>query len=757
MPRPVHRTDARSAPLFDPEAMAAAREFTFFLGKNRRRNFIPTMRKLVKKHPDIAGDFVWLHAHEMQQFEEEWAIMALFALLQFPDFSAAQRRRSEQAAAAALERVMSDMAIPDAVKAGFLPVLSILEETVDEEKTRRYFRDYDDAVIQANQKIARNVSDTPEELIKIMELHGFDPENAGAPSFTEEAIKLFQFGHNVSRINPAGTSIMGLALALGAENPHFANEQAQDTLDLIHESDTPRARWCLETLAQWPGFAKSFRNKAASLAGRGQKAQGPAIPGELSHCLVSVCDGVGSRTIAIFHRTPAGEFDAVNMMLNDEVGIKDAFAVFEDGSDMEDALRSDPENLAIATASLAFLRDLLADALARHEELGTPPPGRLFALLPYLGEQPIVPRRREPNLGAYMLETHRLAPALAEGGEALARSAIFGCLQPSSDAAYDFCRERMGKRGYSLNSEAFEAFLREIMPLERDRLLHRMAINLEVEALAGRAATPDNQTGARLWLGIKENVLPLEKIPFIRKLAAGGVNSMIHDIRNGCLNSREALEATMPWEQPLNLPVSLPDFMEMSHEEREHVFESVIAHFFGEEDAPAAPTRRRRGRAKETEKPAETKQRSAPARADGTLRQRKKTRRIYRLAVKPVATPTGKNGVPDAAAASGCEVEIAGDQSLSALHAILAGAFPHGGDACEFRLSGTQRFTLPPAAADAGEAVPAFDALDLAAGQTFRRLTGGPDAQEQEITVLDIGVATPRRKYPRLLTLPSRP
>lgn len=95
-----------------------------------------------------------------------------------------------------------------------------------------------------------------------------------------------------------------------------------------------------------------------------------------------------------------------------------------------------------------------------------------------------------------------------------------------------------------MNAADFPAFLREVMPLERDRLLHRMAINLEVEALAGRAARKDNQTAARLWLGMKENVAPLETIPFIHGLAGNGIDAIAEDLRRGFKNQRAAFAAS---------------------------------------------------------------------------------------------------------------------------------------------------------------------------------------------------------------------
>ena len=60
---------------------------------------------------------------------------------------------------------------------------------------------------------------------------------------------------------------------------------------------------------------------------------------EFSHGVVSMVDGVGSRSVTLFFRTPEGGMDALMMILNDIVGMKDAWCAFEDSSDLEATIR----------------------------------------------------------------------------------------------------------------------------------------------------------------------------------------------------------------------------------------------------------------------------------------------------------------------------------------------------------------------------------------------------------------------------------
>lgn len=535
---------------FGPEDLDAARDLITRVSQDDRGEFIPLLLKAIKKHPDIAAAFAWLHVHERRHADDNDAMVMLAALLDGPMFSPAQRQRSAKVAAGELEKSLRDKNIPDDIKTLILPLLAMAGRPVDDAMASRFFQDYDGAMQRHSLEFAKGLSDSPGSLTKMLLAQGIisDAEGAAdAPVSREAASELLTFGQRVAQINPAGATLMTAALISRVGAPDFSHEHSPCQLDDIHALATPRARWCLETLANWPGFAIPFRDKAArlaaDLANREIKCQAPLAPGEFSHGLVSMIDGMGSRTATLFHRTPKGGLDAFNVMLNDEAGVKDAYAFFENGSEVEQMFRSNPQQMSMANASLPLLRELLADTLALHEELGTAPPGSLFPLMAYYGNDPVKPRRREPNLGAYMLEAVRPTPELVAKGAELADNALFGCLFPASGAAYAFCEQHWDKRKKSLREADFPAFLQEIMPLERERLLQRMAVNLEVEALAGRAGRKENKTAARLWLGMRENVAPLWTIPFVRELANSAIDAIAEDLRHGFKNQRDAFAA----------------------------------------------------------------------------------------------------------------------------------------------------------------------------------------------------------------------
>jgi len=197
-----------------------------------------------------------------------------------------------------------------------------------------------------------------------------------------------------------------------------------------------------------------------------------------------------------------------------------------------------------APCSLGLARELLADAWALHEEIGRPIPSSMFIYLPYFGPEPVEPRRRKPNLGAYMTETMVQSADLVRGSDELVAFPHYGTLSFSSEAAYRFTERCAPKRGPAkLSKRNRERFIREVASAERGRLIRRMAVNLEVEALAGRATRPVNQLAAQTWLALNERVCPMEEVPFVWDLAAESTALIVQNLRDGYRNAEEAKQA----------------------------------------------------------------------------------------------------------------------------------------------------------------------------------------------------------------------
>lgn len=765
-----------------PGNLDEARALLSSISGRDNMDVVPPLRKLLKKHPDIAGAVAWLYARELRGNDRHVAGMVLGILVASDAFTAAARHRSAAAAAAEMDLALRDKSLGDDAKITLLPLLEMAGRPVPEEEAPRYFRDYGAAMTRLAEEFRQATTDSPAFLMKLLAAKGLvseDMADAGKPPSVEDATDLVRVGLAVGPDNPAGATIMAMALAIRAGAPDFSAERALEHLATIRSLATPRARWCLEVLANWPGFAMPFRERAGRLAGELAaevgESQPPPPEGKFSHALVSMVDGMGSRTATIFYRAHDGGMDACNLLLNDEVGVKEANALFRSGGMMEDMLRGGLEQMSVAEAPLSLVRDLLADAFVQHEELGTAPPGVLFALMPYLGGAAVAPRRREPDLSAYRPKDIPLTRDLAAGGGDLAQGAVYGCLFPASEEAYEFCRKNLGKRGAGLSDKAYEAFLREVMPLERDRLLKRMAVNLEVEALAGRADFPENQLAARLWLGIRDNVLPLWEMPFIRELARNAVGAIADDVRRGFRNQREAFAA----EQEGGGPGSETDLLfdklgvgDLSPADRERLFNELASTLFGGLEKQPRPRRKKAAKPKK-KKPkrvwmlaedarSKPKAKSAAGKAAGAARRRT----LYRLSVELIGVPPTAEEFMEANPGIVREIEIAGDQTLDQLHRAVFSAFDREDmHAYEFQFAerpmapGAKRYPHPQVAAVSGDDTdglvrPAtevtLDELDLTAGKDFFYWFDFGDDWWHRVTVVEVGQTEPRRKYPRV-------
>ncbi len=747
---------------FPAEELSAARDCIAQAFKDDRADFLVHLRALRAKYPDIASVFAWLHAHERRHADDNDALVMLSALLDGRMFRPSQRKRSADAAAVELEKALKDRDISDDVKIDILPLLDMADHPVDDDAAHMFFRDFEAAMNRRSRKYAGALSDSPDSLYKLLQIKGFIPEEeeaANIPVSVESASELLTLGHRTAEVNPAGVTLMTAALMFRVGAPDFSHERSPSQLNDIHALATPRARWCLETLANWPGFAMPFRDKAArlavELAGRGVECHPPPAPKEFSHGVVSMVDGMGSRTATLFFHTLNGGIDAFSVMLNDEVGVKDVQAFFGDGGELEDMLRFSSKQMSMANATPGLFRELLADSFALHEELGTAPPGSLFPLMAYLGNDPIVPRKREPDLSVYALGSIRVTLNLVLGGRDLADSMLFGCLLPASDEAYSFCKPYVDKKRKGIVTAIFPSFLRKVMPLERERLLRRMAINLEVEALAGRAKRKNSKAAARLWLGMKNNVANLEIIPYIQTLALHGIEAIVEDLRRGFTNQRDAFAASgkgMPPGEDFGRLMGLDDLDALPPEAREAIFGGMMQHLFGGADSEFPPAELLRATLELREKPRE-KAKVASV----------KKRNIYRLSVDVRGWPPMLDDFMQAHPGIIREIEIGGDQTLEKLHLAIFRAFEREDmHAYEFQFaetpmeSGAPRYVHPHLMDDDASgglahnaATTTLDELALAAGQTFLYWFDFGDDWWHGITVKKIGSPEPRSRYPR--------
>jgi hypothetical protein len=329
-----------------------------------------------------------------------------------------------------------------------------------------------------------------------------------------------------------------------ARERDVCTESTLEALDWAAATMCGRAAWGLAELASWPAMGAIGERAAAlggGLASGGVTATCPVLV-DYSHGFVSAVDGMGSRSIHLLFRTPEGGLDGMVLISNDLLGLRDAWCAFGAGNELMEHVEEEGGRIPRAPCTLEFAREILGDAFALHARLGKPPLGRLMIYRPYLGRESVPVRQRKPNLGAYMTELMDRTPALVKDSDELIGHPSFGLLDFASDEAYEFLARNKGRRP---SRKVLAAFAQEVAPLGRDILLSRMAANLEIESLAGRATAPDNRLAARTWLGLTENVVPFHEAPYVRELCRQTAGMVLGNLRLGFRNQAEANQAAI--------------------------------------------------------------------------------------------------------------------------------------------------------------------------------------------------------------------
>ena len=80
-------------------------------------------------------------------------------------------------------------------------------------------------------------------------------------------------------------------------------------------------------------------------------------------------------------------------------------------------------------------------------------------------------------------------------------------------------------------------------------LARRLAVNLEVEALAVRSSKPASRAAARVWIALTEDVLPFERIPFVRLLCEHAIRAIAASLVKGYGSQEEANRAAIDQDE----------------------------------------------------------------------------------------------------------------------------------------------------------------------------------------------------------------
>ncbi len=469
---------------------------------------------------DPGGDLAWLVAYDLDKGVCDVGVPLLHFVATDKDaLAAAGAGKVRKSARTALLKALRDRRVPDDRKLPLAPLFEMLGGRLSEGDYRSFFSDYDAVVRSIARRVASSVMDTPEGIEGVFEAIGLMETGRGAPSERDVA-QLLQLHGDAREANPAAAAaLLGALVALEIEHGRTGEETAA-MVDLLAKDASPRAAWCIDELGRWPA-AGPIGARCRALAGALREKgvlPGGVRPPEFVSGLFSAVDGAGSRNLTIITKSADGGLDGLVLMPNDQVGIKDAWCAFGDGREAEARFKSAKEIVAVR-CSMELARELVADALAIHEQTRRPPPGRFFIYRPVFGAEPIVPRRRSPDLGAYGVPGPEAASPVSER-EAFDMLDCPGYreLWFCSDFVYETISKMTRGGRQRLSDIQLEKLMVEVLPQERERLLSRLAANLEILALAGKASRRENRLAFRVWRELSKGDANPAAIPFLRAL-----------------------------------------------------------------------------------------------------------------------------------------------------------------------------------------------------------------------------------------------
>ncbi|GIW71663.1 MAG: hypothetical protein KatS3mg102_1205 [Planctomycetota bacterium] len=550
-----------------PARTAEVAERLRALGRPRYADGPPDLmlRELFDGLGNPGRQLAWLAAYGAGPEQRQSAAMLLYIGCGEGALGALRAQRLARAARPVLQAALGDPELLDDVKLALAPLLLVCGGQLREDQLRSCFRDFDAACARLRERAREELTEDVETAERCLVSVGLlareraredgDAERAAAgcallPPPLAAPYQAAAFAPGAEPLEEA----LALGIALAEDKPRLGalvlgtvaaeaaarrcqRQPIELALEQLGALASGRAAWVLEELCRWPGDLELQLRASHELAAcrrRGLPSRPPRT-GEFSHGWVSGVDGAGARHLQLYFRTDEGELDGLVLLLEDTVGLADAWAVWREAAGLEQLLRAAAgEALGFAPCTLELARELLAEAWWLHHERDAPPPGRFLLYRPYLGPEPVRPGRRRPQLGAYLLESWVRGPELAEGSEALCEHPVYGALWCGSGEAYEFVA-RWGRRdphGVTyLPERAFETFVREIAAAEREVLVRRLAANLEVEAWAGRARRPANRIAARTYLVLAERLVPFYRVPYVRELCRRAVPAIGAELR----------------------------------------------------------------------------------------------------------------------------------------------------------------------------------------------------------------------------------
>ncbi len=499
---------------------------------------------------DQAGaDAAWLFAYDPSNDISDKAGVALMNAVTSEEVEPSLQERLTEQVSQTLWDALHDPAVLDERKFLLSGMFHICGGEIPPEEFKTLFHDFDAATRLHRQKFEATLSDDAEVVERTLaglnvSIQEVEPPT---PRGIEHARAVCT---SLSPKNPAASAAMVCTLATVSCQYQFPPEPMIESLEALGQNPHERAAWYLQELSHWPatGPVGSKAGAVAEIMKAGGVQPRCPINREFSHGYFSMIDGAGSRNVTLFFRTLEGGMDGVVLMLNDQVGMKDAWCAFGDSTEIEEAIHRQEADLAYAPCTLPLARELVADVWAIHERDQRPLPGRFFAYRSYLGESPILPKSHAPNLGAYMLELMLPSPELVRGSDVLTEYGPYGGLYFTSDAAYQLVQAHKRSR----KKELVDLFFREIVPQEMPLLLSRMAANLEMEAVAGRATQSVNQTAAKTYLALRDDHCKPSETPYVKEMVNESIARIRRNLSQGFTSQQQADQSGMDFDQQMS-------------------------------------------------------------------------------------------------------------------------------------------------------------------------------------------------------------
>ena len=513
-----------------------------------------SLKAILDCDPEPFAPLAWLLAYETDPRIRDHAMTIVFVTLREPAIPAFVRDEAKSALLPVLLDAMQDKSVADDRKIIVGPLLELCGHQLNDKEYRACFADFKAATASLNERLAEKELGLLEVEQILCDAGLYSPEESVRP--TPENLNT-AMGSAVTLIehHPLAGSALSCIVAAHAQEHGLDEEFRTKPLEIVSALGGPHGRWFLSVLANQPGYG-DLASRAAAFAEEmgktGIQSEPPRL-GKFSHGIVSSVDGAGSRSLMLFYHNE-GELDGLALILNDEMGIKDFWTMWGNAAGADDEMRNTKDFRTIP-CDLDMARELVGDALAIHAKRGVPPPAHALLSWHMLGLTPIPVKPHQPRLGVYMIESIVRSPDLTRGSDALVKDPAWGTLHNPSDEAYALMtaayKRFKGKRNLVsvvMDSFLFDEFLALAEKHGRDTLLRRMAVNLEVEALAGRAKLPQNKLACFTWVAISENLIPFGSVPYVRALAEKEIFMMAHNVSLGEHSQRDVNAKVMNLE-----------------------------------------------------------------------------------------------------------------------------------------------------------------------------------------------------------------